>query len=525
MKKANQSTSNIYFENMTDRVKIAYIGAGSFRFSTPFFSDMILMSANHSMPLEIGLCDINHNTLNLMTKYLSKIIETNRKYKNDIKISASVNQRDVLENADIVYKSISVGGQNAEWYDIYLPLKLGIPQNTGDTAGPGGIFRGLRVIPAVAKIIKDMKDLCPKAPLFNYTNPQSTIILAARTISKDIQSIGLCHELFFGMRPILRYFKKYYGMNIKTWQELDIKYAGINHFAWLTDILFSGEDLHNKLRENAHKFVLYNLNRPVGDYYGGFNFHLLERYNNYPYPGSRHIAEFLPDYFNYFNYEIQAPYWKFPRVRNVMALSLMRKNVYQNIEGIINSKEIFKIRGPSNERSMDMLISFLSNNKSTHVVNIPNYFQGNKIINQLPSDCIVEIPAYFINKQITPVDDIELPNRIADILIPHCEQQRIIVDAALGNDNELIYKAMFNDPMCKWIEDEEMIRHLTDLMLFYEKEWLPEEWGEWILSEKEIRSSKFWVSKLDLSSENKKCIEKKYFPKPELESKAFFWKE
>jgi alpha-galactosidase/6-phospho-beta-glucosidase family protein len=508
---------------MTERVKIAYIGAGSFRFSTPFFNDMVVMSGNNSLPLEVGLCDINANSLTIMEKYFTKIIETNKKYRSDIKISSSVNQRDVLENADFVYKSISVGIQESEWYDIYLPFKFGIPQNTGDTAGPGGIFRGLRVIPAVIEIVKDLKELCPKAPLLNYTNPQSTIVMATRTISHDIQFIGLCHELLFGMRPILKYFNKYFGMKIKKWQDLDIKYAGINHFAWLTEILMSGEDLYDKLREHAHQFILDNFNSPISDYRGGFNFHLLEKYGFYPYPGSRHIAEFLPDYFNYFNYEIQTPYWRFPRLRNIVGIDNMRKSAYRRINEIIDSKEIFKIRGSSLERAMDMTLSFLNNDKSIHVVNVPNAFNGNKIIHQLPKECIVEIPAFFNNKIITPIDSINIPNHIADLLIPHCEQQRLTVEAALGNDIELVYKAMIHDPMCKWTEDEEMIKELTNMMLFYEQQWLPEEWREWIPKKQDLEKSKWWVSKSDLSKENKKYIEKKFSLKTELESKAFFW--
>jgi len=97
------------------------------------------------------------------------------------------------------------------------------------------------------------------------------------------------------------------------------------------------------------------------------------------------------------------------------------------------------------------------------------------------------------------------------------------VDAALGNDIELIYKAMLHDPMCKWTEDEGMIKHLTNIMLFYEQQWLPKKWGDWIPTKSELKKSKWWVSKSDLSNKNKKCIEKKYTPKPELKSKAFFW--
>jgi len=509
---------------MTNRFKIAYIGAGSFRFSSEFFNDMIIMSGNHSIPLEVGLCDINEKSLNLMKSYFSIIIESNKKYNCDIKISSSVNRRDVLENADFVFKSISVGIQESEWYDIYLPLKFGIPQNTGDTVGPGGLFRALRVIPAVIDIVKDMAELCPKAPLLNYTNPQAPVVLAARISSPDIQYIGLCHELFYGMRPIIKYFKKYHKLRIKKWQDLDLKYVGVNHFAWLTDIGLSGEDLNNKLRKNAHNFVLDNLNTPVGDYYGGFNFHLLEKFGYYPYPGSRHVAEFLPDYFNYYNYKVQSPYWKFPRVRNVSAIGKMRKSTYQFIMDIINFKKIYTIRGPSLERAMDMTLSYLNNDEAEHVVNIPNNFGGSKIIAPLPEDCILEIPAYFNNGEITPVDGISVPNNITDLLIPHCKQQRLTVDAAMGNDIDLVYNAMLHDPMCKWIEDEEIIMQLTNLMLYYEQQWLPKEWSEWIPPKNELKHSGRWISKSDLSQENKKCLEIKYSPNPELRSKVFFWK-
>ncbi|MFX1278191.1 MAG: hypothetical protein ACFFA3_02170 [Promethearchaeota archaeon] len=507
-----------------ERIKIGYIGAGSFRFSTAFFNDLILLSANNSLPLEVGLCDINAKSLNLIKKYFIKIIEANKKFKCDIKITSSVNHRDILENADIVYKSISVGTQESEWYDIYLPLKLGIPQNTGDTVGPGGLFRGLRVIPIVMGIVRDMKELCPKAPILNYTNPQSTIVMAANTISKDIQFVGLCHELYFGINPVLKYFNKFHSIKIKNLHEIDIKYAGVNHFAWLTEIGLSQNDLYDKLRSNPHKFVLKNLNAPVNDYRGGFNFHLLEKYNYYPYPGSRHIAEFLPDYYNYFNYKIQTSYWKFPQVRNVSSIGNARRIFYEKIKETNNPKN-FYIRGPSLERVIDMTLSFFDNDKSLHAVNIPNEINGNKIIDKLPSDCIVEIPAYFNNKVITPLDGIKLPNHIAELLLPHCKQQRLTVDAALGNDIDLIYKAMLHDPMCRWIEDEERIKYLTDLMVFYEQQWLPEIWKEWIPSRNDLKKSKWWVSNTDLSVEDKKYQEIKYPIKAELKSKAFFWND
>jgi len=44
-----------------------------------------------------------------------------------------------------------------------------------------------------------------------------------------------------------------------------------------------------------------------------------------------------------------------------------------------------------------------------------------------------------------------------------------------------------------------------------------------IPKENKLKKSKWWVSKSDLAEENKKCIEKRFAPMPDLKSKAFFW--
>ena len=265
-----------------NRFKLAYLGAGSFRFSMGLFMNMV--NAKKLMPLEVALCDIDAKSLAIMTKIFNRMVQKGSKKlgysPSDIKVISTTDKRVALENADFVYKSISVGIQEAEWFDNYLPLKFGIPQNTGDTVGPGGVFRGLRTNPVVAAIVKDMKELCPKAPLMNYTNPQATIVMAAKTAAPDIQYVGLCHELFGGMGTLQSFYNEKYKKGIPKWEEMNFSYAGVNHFAWITEIGYRDEDLYPVLGENAHKLVLDNFHGR------GFNFYLLEKYNWFPYPGS-----------------------------------------------------------------------------------------------------------------------------------------------------------------------------------------------------------------------------------------------
>ncbi len=498
-----------------ERFKLAYIGAGSFRFSLGFFRNII--NATELLPMEVALCDVNEKSLKIMTKILKRMVKKGSKKigydENEIKVTSSSNRRHVLENADFVYKSISVGIQAAEWYDNYLPIKFGIPQNTGDTVGPGGLFRGLRTNPVVAEIAKDMKELCPNAPLLNYTNPQATIVMAAKTVAPDIEYIGLCHELFGGLNAMHKFANKMMSLNVPSRWDFDVEYAGVNHFAWFTKVEYGGQDLYPALREKAMDAMYKNIGGR------GFNFYLLDKHNWFPYPGSRHVAEFLPDYYNYFNHEIQCPHWSFPVIRNVWGLGFNRRTSYWGFKAM--AKGIAPVPGPrkKGEHAMEMTLDWRDNNPKQHVVNLMN----NGTVPELPDDCVVEVPGRFKDGKMVPVGTVHLPDNVADLVRPHAEQHRLTVDAALGNDIDLVIKAMKHDPMAKWIEDEEKLEYLTKLMLYYQQDWLPEKWQEWIPTKSELKKSKWWVGKKDLSKWMFRYKKVKFPPKPELKKKAFFW--
>jgi alpha-galactosidase len=516
---------------MTERFKLAYIGAGSFRFSIGFFRNIV--NAKELLPIEVALCDIDENSLDIMHKILTRMVEKASRKKHygadDIIVTKSVDRRNALENASFVYKSISVGMQESEWTDNYLPLKFGIPSNTGDTLGPGGLFRSFRTDHIAAGIAKDMAELCPKAPLLNYTNPQGSITMAARTAAPGVQYIGLCHELFGG-GAILWAFLVGKGRAPRPFKDVinHLEYAGINHLGWITKFEYKGMDYYPALRAKAKALGKSKRFLMLRWLEYGFNFHLLNRYCWFPYPGSRHVAEFLTDYYNYFNYEIQSPFWRFPVVRNVSAVDKERRTHYAKFERMASGEK--GVPGPRTigERAMEMTLDWKNGHPENrpHVVNIPNVHPDyTKIVPELPDDCIVEIPGYFKDGKILPVKTIHLPEKVAALVRPHAEQQRYTVDAALGNDLDLCVKAMLHDPMANWIEDDDKLAYLTRLMLFYQKRWLPAEWAEWIPSEDELKRSKWWVSPKDLAKEGYECRKVMFPPDDRLKSKAFFWPE
>lgn len=486
---------------LSEKLKIVYIGACSHRFSIGLFRNIVAMKEVH--PLEVSLVDIDADLLKCVHKIL---VNMARKYSAEIFVESTTDRRKALKNADFVYISISVGAQEAEWIDIHLPLKFGIPQNTGDTVGPGGIFRAMRCVPVFVEIARDIKDLCPNAVVFNYTNPLSCLTLTMRTIAPDLQVIGLCHELFGGMK-VIQEIMRINGYQIERWEEMDLIYGGINHFGWLLECRYKGEDIYPLLHMRWKEYYRTS-------FYGrAFNFYLLGKHGLFPYPGSRHVAEFIPRYYNYFNY-LQSPFG-INIIRNVNELD--RKHKWAVIHFYTMSRDWYIDRLPApfkgGEKALDMTRDWKNDIPNKYVVNIPNM----GFIPNLPEDCIVEIPGYFKNRRIRGVNVGKMPSEIAELIKPHAENQRLIVEAALKGDKTLLYEALLRDAMCAFIEDEEAIEDMMENMLFYQKRWLPQ--FEDVLSEEDLRKRR-WISKEELMSKER-ALEVKYPPSEELKNKSW----
>ncbi|NVM27731.1 MAG: hypothetical protein HWN65_02725 [Candidatus Helarchaeota archaeon] len=496
-------------------MKIVYIGAGSFRFSYGLFKNFCAMAK--IVPLEIWLVDVDKPLLEIMARFLKRMVKKH-KLQDTMIVQMTPDRRKALEHADMIVTSISIGHQDSEWYDIYIPQKFGIPQNTGDTVGPGGIFRTLRVVPVILDIVKDLAELCPNAIHLNYTNPQATIAFAARQSYPQVETIGICHELFDGMKKIHKLLKKLGLKEIPNWEHLDITYAGVNHFSWLFSCEYRGENLYPLIREIAEKAGKL-VGRP-------FNFHLLRKYDYYCYPGSRHIAEFLPEYYNHFNRLEISKKWKITILRPVELLRSARRSVHLYFRQI--AKGLVPCPSPSvkGERVIEMAVDWLESKAKTsikdpsryHPVNIPN--TGHRLVSNLPENSILEVTGYFEEGHIKALPIGRMPNKIASLVQLHLENTPIFVEAATSGDPDVLLKALLADPMCQFIEDEEAIEHMMWNMLHYQRQWIPQ-FKESIPKNEDLEKMKYYVCEKDLKN-TRQAKKVKWAPKLSLKEKAFF---
>ena len=172
--------------------------------------------------------------------------------------------------------SFQVGGYRpATVVDFELPKRFGLRQTIGDTLGVGGIMRGLRTIPVLLDVCRDMQELCPDALLLQYVNPMAMLCWAVRrapaTSARSVCAIR-CSTPPASSPPT------------SAWRaaELDYHVAGINHLAFFLRLEREGEDLYPALRE---------VTPPSGN---RVRYEALRHLGYFVTESSEHFAEYVP---------------------------------------------------------------------------------------------------------------------------------------------------------------------------------------------------------------------------------------
>lgn len=129
-------------------------------------------------------------------------------------------------------------------YDVHHAESYGIYQSVGDTVGPGGYRRALRLMENYVPIAQAIQAVAPKAWVINYTNPMSMVMKILYGVFHQMKAIGCCHEVFGTQKLRAQAFKDI----SKTDQKIDhhkihVNVQGINHFTWINQASYRGEDL------------------------------------------------------------------------------------------------------------------------------------------------------------------------------------------------------------------------------------------------------------------------------------------
>ena len=452
-------------------MKIVIIGAGSAMFTIGVVSDLITAG----LATELALVDIDPEALETAQKLTEKMIAAQ---KANIKLAAATDRRQVLKDATVVIATIGVGGRRAWEQDIFIPRKYGVSMPVGDTAGPGGTSRALRMIPAMVAIARDVIELAPDALFFNYANPMSPVCYAVQQAT-GAPMVGLC----IGTWHTVQYLADSLGV-----EAADLSYgaAGINHLTWFSEIYHRGQDVMPRLKAHASKIIaqtqeavelarqgkqaIPHTDSPFETSFGEpFTWQSLLWFGAFPAPGDRHITEFFPQMFregNYYGKTLGIDEFRFEKT------IAFGDQIYAEMRADALSPDpltesYFSKQGGEQEQVVEIIQAIQNNEPKTFFANLPNAGQAPN----LPLQAVVETPAVTSGHGIHPIQQPPLPTAVAGMLAARFAWVETVTEAALEGSREKFIQALIMDGA---VSSPDVAVQLADELIAAHQAYLPD---------------------------------------------------
>jgi alpha-galactosidase len=425
-------------------MKIALVGAGSVVFAKTLVGDL-LSFPELADGTTIALMDIDEERLRVSELMTHRIIDL---LAADTRLESTLDRRRALDGADYVLTMMQVGGYRpATVTDFELPKQFGLRQTIGDTLGIGGVMRGLRTIPVLLDLCRDMEELCPDALLLQYVNPMAMLCWAVARAS-PIQTVGLCHSVQGTARELAA------DLGIPS-EQLEYVCAGINHLAFYLELRREGRDVYPEVRQK----------KDVPDW-NRVRYEVLHHFGYFCTESSEHLAEYVPWFIKRSRPELiedfNIPLDEYPR-RCETQLTEWEKLQTSLEKGAALTVTRSDEYGARIVHALETGASFRFNG------NVMN--QG--LIDNLPY-CCVEVPCVADERGITPQPVGVLPPQLAALIQTNVNVQALTVEAALTGRREHAYHAAMLDPHTGADLSLGEIRELVDLLLEAHGELVPE---------------------------------------------------
>ena len=447
-------------------IKLTIIGAGSTVFTKNIVTDLLTLDSFKSM--NIALMDINEDRLKTTHELINVVAQ---KLSAKPTIETFTDRKMALKGADFVQSTIQVGGYKPSTIiDFEIPQQFGLKQTIADTLGIGGIMRGLRTIPVLLDIAKDIMEICPKALWLQYVNPMCANMIAINNSFPEIKTLGLCHSVQ-GTAEMLAS-----DLSEKI-EDIDYLCAGINHMAFYQKFekKSNNEDLYPKLKILAEKIVndeIVSSRSKKKTLYSDKVLHekvryeILKRFGYFVTESSEHFAEYVPWFIKQNRQDVIDKY-KIP-INEYIDRCEINNRVWEDRENNMTSINSDSLKR-SNEYASFIMDAITNNNDVTINANIMN----NGYIDNLPSNCCVEVPCLINSKGYHPTKIGKLPEHLAALMRTNINVQILTAEAAITKKREHIYHAALLDPLTAANLTIDEIYSMTDKLIEAHGDYLP----------------------------------------------------
>lgn len=424
--------------------KITFIGAGSVVFTKNLLGDILTFPELQDCTISLHDIDpVRLDTAEAMARWTAGALGAAPA------VEASLDRRRALDGASYVINMIQVGMHPATLIDFDIPRRYGVRQTIADTHGIGGIFRGLRSLPVMLDIARDMQAVCPGALLLNYTNPMAMLCWGVFAAS-PVPVVGLCHSVQGTTEQIAGYAGVPY-------EEVTYLGAGINHVAWILRFEHNGRDAYPLLRRALEEGRI-----PPDDLVRA---ELYRRLGYYPTESSEHSAEYSAHFI---------PHAGLIEKYNIPIDEYVRRSE-ENLREFDQTRERL-LRGESFEieRSAEYASLIIHSMETGQPRVIYGNVRNEMLIDNLPQGCCVEVPCLVDRNGVQPTHVGRLPVQLAGMCRPHITVQELVVRAVLEGRRDHVYHAAMLDPLCAATLPLERIWDMTTELLAAHAQALPE---------------------------------------------------
>ncbi|QKG85474.1 6-phospho-beta-glucosidase [Kroppenstedtia pulmonis] len=441
---------------MKDGLKIVTIGGGSSY--TPEWVEGLIKRYDTLPIRDLWLVDIpeGEEKLNIVGNLAKRMV---KKAGVPMKVHLSLNRREALPDADFVTTQLRVGRLQAREMDESIPLKYGVIGQ--ETNGPGGLFKGLRTIPVILDICRDMEELCPDAWLINFTNPAGMVTEAVLRYSSMQRVVGLCNV------PI--------GIRMQIAEALEVEadrvyidFAGLNHMVFGLRVCLDGKDITSRVLqlmcEQGSRFSMKNITGM--DWEKDF----IQALGVIPCPYHRYYyktREILEEDLQAFRQSGTT------RAQIVRKLEQELFELYQSEELAVKPKQLEKRGGAYySDAACSLIDSIYNDRRDIQTVNVRN----NGALTDLPVDSAVEVNCVITKEGPQPLAMGSLPVAVSGLVQQIKSFERVAAEAAVTGNYQTALLAMTINPL---VGSDETAKGILDEMLEAHRDNLPQFFNQW----------------------------------------------
>jgi 6-phospho-beta-glucosidase len=389
-------------------LKVAVLGGGSTY--TPELVEGFIRY-HHELPIrQIVLMDISEERLKIIGDLARRMIGDC-----GIDLVTTTDRREAIRDSDFVLTQMRIGGLQARALDERIPLQHGVLGQ--ETTGPGGFTKGLRTIPVVIDIARDIARYAPDAWLINFTNPAGMVTEAVSRYT-DVNVIGLCN-VPINMRLSVATF-----LNIPP-ERVELDYVGLNHLSWAR-VLVDNRDVTAEVLEMHW-----------GSSGGHFDMEYLRAIGMIPNYYIRYFAH--PD-------RVLAEQQAADQVRGeyLQGLEAELFEIYKD-PNLYEKPKLLEERGGAHYSTVavELIRSIAHDRRDVHIVNVRN----GSSVTELPPEAVVEIPAVIGRSGARPLISKPLPPSIRGLITSVKAFEELTIEAAMTGDEQTAIMALFSHPL------------------------------------------------------------------------------